>query len=190
MLDDANVHGLFSLAESNYLRLEAMDLFERCLTEGNPDLLVNFIEQQIAQDPPRLDVLHDVAEDLHRRLLSLREYHFDVREQVLRTLRTDFQVDMSPIAPAHMLHTYHLLELGDVIEFLRKQNSQLTRRDYTMVRKMLEASLEMAGQLYDDVVMTEELLYFVMDWIDGLNAAAARRSWLNEWEVDDRPVIH
>src|SRR5262245_38004075 len=100
MLDDFHSLGLFSLAEQHYLRLEAMDLFERCLTEGKPDCLQAFFEQQISQEPPRLQLLRDIAEDLHQRLLSLREYHFDVRDRVMRSLHDDFKVDITPLASA------------------------------------------------------------------------------------------
>lgn len=70
----------YFMSEKDYLRLEAMDLFERCLTEGIPDYLMVFIEQQIVCTPPRLDLLNDMAEDLRGRLVSLRE----VRDQILK----------------------------------------------------------------------------------------------------------
>jgi hypothetical protein len=183
MFDDLDP-GLFELAEGNYLRLEAMDLFERCLTEGVPDYLLSFIEQQIAQEPPRVDLLRDVAEDLHQRLLGLREYHFDVRERVLRTLRDDFHLDLAPIAPPNALEKYHLLEAEHVVSFLRQQNPHITRQDEFALRKLVEASVEMAAQLYDDVVMTEEIFLYVMDWLDGLNATFARRFWADDWMED------
>lgn len=192
MLENSRLEGLFLLAELSYLRSEAMDLFERCLTEGTPDYLMGFIEDQIAQEPPRLDVLRELAEDLHQRLLGLREYHFDVRERVLRTLRDDFQLDLSPLAPPNALERYHQLELEGVMGYVRQHNPTLSTRDEYLLRKVVEASLEMASQLHEDVVMTEELFYCVMDWIDGLNATIARRFWMDEWwENDgDDTVIH
>src|SRR5574341_369616 len=154
MLDDFQSLGLFSIAELSYLRLEAMDLFERCLTEGKADYLEAFIEQQITQEPPRLQLLRDVAEDLHQRLLSLREYHFDVRDRVLRALRDDFQLDITPIAPANALENYHLLRLDAMLDYVRQQNPRLSSSDEALVRNMLEASLEMASQLHGDMMMT------------------------------------
>src|SRR5690606_25880350 len=90
LMDDFGVMGLASLAELNYLRLEAMDLFERCLTEGSPACLETFIEEQLSHEPPRLELLREVGEDLHQRLLSLREYHYDVLERVWVTLSQDY----------------------------------------------------------------------------------------------------
>lgn len=186
MLDDFQAMGLFSFAEHSYLRLEAMDLFERCLTEGRPDCLEAFIEQQIMQEPPRLQLLRDIAEDLHQRLLSLREYHFDVRDRVLRSLRDDFKVDISPLAPANALESYHLLPLNDVLRSLREQNANLTDQDAVLLQNMLVASLEIAFQLQGDIAMTEHLHTYILDWLNGLLAMTARRAWTSG--RDDTPA--
>src|SRR5215813_12055956 len=90
MLDSTPNASFYTFAEVNYLRLEAMDLFERCLTEGKPDFLEAFVERQIMQEPPRLELLREVADELHQRLIGLREHHFDVRERAVRTLREKF----------------------------------------------------------------------------------------------------
>lgn len=192
MVENSRLESLFQLTELSYLRSEAMDLFERCLTEGSPDSLIVFIEEQITQEPPRLDVLRDLAEDLHLRLLGLREYHFDVRERVLRTLQDDFHIDLSPLAPPNAMERYHLLELDLVMGFLRDQNPLLTRKEEYLLRKMIEASLEMAARLHQDVTMTQDLFYCVMDWLDGLSATIARRFWGDDWLDLDRSttVIH
>lgn len=177
MMDDFGAAGLSAMAELNYLRLEAMDLFERCLTEGRPAFLEAFIEEQISQNPPRLDVLRDVAEDLHQRLLSLREYHFDVVERTAQTLSDDFGVTLkldahaspqggeSPLAPAH------------VLPLMRNLNPSLNSGDEALVRRMLEMSAETAAQLREDIHMAEALFMYISDWVDGLSATAARRFW-------------
>ncbi len=190
MLDQFRALGLYSLAEQNYLRLEAKDLFARCLTEGSPDYLLQFIEQQILAEPPRIDLLQEVAEDLHQRLLSLREYHFAVRDRVLRTLRSDFSVDLTPIVPPDALATYHRLNLDDALSFIARLNPAISSRDRVVLRELLEASVEMAAQLYEDVAMTEELFFNVMDWADGLSVVIGRCYRLYEWDAHVSERIH
>ncbi len=180
---------LFFMGEQDYLRLEAMDLFERCLTEGRSDSLMNFIETQIACDPPRLDLLQQIAEDLHQRLLSLREYHFDVRDRVLRTLRNDFHADLSKFAPPNALDTYHLLELDSMMNYITFQNPRLSSQEMALLRKVLDASLEMASQLRDDVLMTERLFLCLVDWIDALTVTEVRRYWNSDWSrIGSSPI--
>jgi hypothetical protein len=190
MLNHMNAFELFAIAEHNYLRLEAMDLFERCLTEGCPDYLIAFIEQQITEVPPRLDLLQQVAEDLHQRLLGLREYHFDVRNQVFQTLQRDFQVDLGKIAPPDALDQYHLLSSEQILRHVCEQNPRLTPQDQSLLRKVLESSLDMASQLYEDKEMTEGFLDFILDWADGLSVVVARHYGLHSWEAKSDHLIH
>jgi hypothetical protein len=175
-LNESSASGAFSFAELNYLRLEAMDLFERCLNEGQTLPLEAFVEQQISQEPPRLELLREVAEDLHQRLLALRENHFNVRERVLRTLRDDFSLDLSPLIPLNALESYHRLNLDEAIGFLSQQ-MPLADKDESALRIALDASLGTAEQVHRDVVMTERLYDYVMDWLMGLNATMVRRFW-------------
>lgn len=175
-MNESAAQGAYSFAELNYLRLEAMDLFERCLTEGQTTPLEAFVEQQISQDPPRLELLREVAEDLHQRLLALRENHFNVRERVLRTVSDDFSLDLSPLIPLNALESYHRLNPDDAIRFLNEQNA-IASHDEAALRIALDASLGTAAQVHRDVVMTENLYDYVMDWLMGLNATMARRFW-------------
>jgi len=184
MMDDYDAIGLSSMAELNYLRLEAMDLFERCLTEGRTIFLEAFIEEQIAQEPPRLDVLRDVAEDLHQRLLSLREYHFDVMERTTRTLSDDFGLVMGAAIQAGSGEGVASLEPARVLSLVRDLNPNLSSRDETLVRRMLEMSAETAAQLREDIRMTEALFMYISDWVDGLSATIARRFW-NDGRSDE-----
>ncbi len=83
---------MFSLATFQTLRLEALDLFDRCLAERKPEYLERFLERQIAQEPPPLELLSQVAEDVHQRLLTLRQRHFEVCDQLRRTLEHQYGI--------------------------------------------------------------------------------------------------
>ncbi|MBZ0298068.1 MAG: hypothetical protein K8L99_36275 [Anaerolineae bacterium] len=171
-MDDFSVMDLASLAEMNYLRLEAMDLFERCLTEGNPGYLETFIEEQISCDPPRLEVLREVTDDLHQRLLSLREYYMDVVQRAWMTLRDDFGVS-SPNPFEH----HRQLSAPELIDQLQHDNPDLTAEETVLLVKMLDTSLSTSSQLRGDIHLTEQLYAYVLDWVDGLNATFAKRYW-------------
>jgi hypothetical protein len=190
MLEQSPATGVFSFAELNYLRMEAMDLFERCLTEGHPVIFEVFVEQQISQEPPRVELLREVAEDLHQRLLSLREHHFEVRNQVLRRLREDYSVDLSEFIPLSALHTYHLINPDEALYFMRQQQSTLSEQQEHVVRKTLDASIGMAAQLSRDVAMTEHLYEYVMDWVMGLHATQAQRFWADARFEKSNERIH
>jgi hypothetical protein len=177
MLEDRMDQGLFPFHELSHLRLEAMQLFEHCLTQGDETPLVTFIERQLVQEPPRLQLLQDVADDLQQRLLSLREYHFDVRERVVRTLQESYAVDITPLSPPSALASYHMVAAERVLSFIREMNPALDEKDIVLLHKMIEASLQMARQLHNDIELTLKLHRLVLDWLEGINATFARQYW-------------
>jgi hypothetical protein len=190
MLEDAMEQELFSLAESNHLRLEAMLLFEQCLTNGDESALIAFIELQLVYEPPRLQLLHNLANDLQQRLLSLREYHFDVRDRVVRTMSESYSVDITPLTPSDMLERYHHLTTDEVLSFVREHGAALSDEDATLLRKMVEASLRMAAQLYNDIQLTARLHNLVLDWWEGLNAITARQCWNAHNHTQHKNIRH
>lgn len=176
MLEHFTEHSLFSLAELNQLRLEAMRLFEQGLTNGDSTALITFIESQLVHEPPRLQLLHELADDLQQRLLSLKAYHFDVRDRVVRTFSEQYQVDLTSIMPPDALDHYHLLTVDRVLDYARAQ-ADIADAEITLLRKMVDASLQMAAQLHSDVLITTQLHKLVLDWLEGMNATIARRYW-------------
>lgn len=185
---DSEPLGLWSLASMNSLRLEAMELFDRSLAEHKSYPLEGFIERQLAQEQPPLDLLSQVAEDVHQRLMTLRQNHFEVRDDVLKTLRVDFKVDLSPLVPPNTLENYHLLSLEDALCYLHLQNSGLSDDDRLVLKKMLQTSLDRATQLYHDVMMAEHLYDYLSDWLMGLHVLSVRDSWAST--DGDRGLVH
>ncbi|MDX2160320.1 MAG: hypothetical protein SF162_03245 [bacterium] len=57
----------------HHARFEAMNMLERALAEGSTEALEALIHTYIALDPPPLDLLRHIADDMTGRLLMLRE---------------------------------------------------------------------------------------------------------------------
>lgn len=189
--DEFSLGGLAAMAELNYLRLEAMDLFERCLTDGRPERLEDFIDEQISRDPPFIELLHEIAEDLHQRLLGLREYHFDVLDRVGRILTNDFGIEVGPLDNyTGTFEHYREADLDTLIVQIRRRNESLTDQDELLLHKMLDTSLQTVSQLRGDIIMTENLYLYVSDWADGLGTAIVRRFWAQERSENYNETLH
>ena len=174
---DVDSLGLFSLAAMNSLRLEALDLLDRALAEGKPMLMECFIERQLTQEDPPLDLLSQIAEDVHHKLIALRQSHFEVRDDVFTVMRHEFNVDMSPLSPPQTLDHYHLLSLEDAICFVGLQNSHLTDDERIRLHHTLKASLDSATRLHTEIVTAERLYDYINDWLVGLQVANLRSVW-------------
>lgn len=173
-MDDFGMMGLSSLAELNYMRLQAMDLFERCLTEGKPDSLKHFIDHQISEDPPPLPLLREVAEDLHERLMGLHEYYLETWDRTLLTLQREYGL---PFDLHRLSAPFDRFERDSVLQSIRSVNPELSGDPEVALHKLLDTSLETATQLRADIAMTERLYVYISDWVAGLSATVGRRFW-------------
>jgi hypothetical protein len=189
MLENFNALTLIAMSELNQLRTQAIDLFDRCLAEGNTAPIVAFVERQVTGDPPQLQLLHDFAEDLQQRLLSLRAYHYDVRKNVVKTFAEAYGVDITPVVPASDLDHYHLTDAKDVLAYAQAQGAAFSDQDLILLGKLLEVSVKTAARLINDIKLTIELQEMVLDWLDALSMTVGRRFWSEE--TNSRPpAIH
>jgi hypothetical protein len=174
VLADMPNHPRFSdLNNHDALLEQARELYERCLTEGVPDPLIRFIDELIAQDPPRTQVLRDIADDLHQRLITLREQYFEARDRVLYIVRLRFALDLTPLV-APKPEIYHRLPIDDLINSIMRQKP-LTPEDAHRLRRILQVSHAIAAQVFNDAEMTEHMHVYINDWLIALNTRAARR---------------
>ncbi len=177
MLNNFSPMALLAMAELTQLRAQALDLFDRCLVEGNTAPIIAFVQRQVTNDPPQLQLLRDFSEDIQQRLLSLRAYHYDVRKNVVMTFFEDYEVDITPIVPASELDRYHLIEPQDVMVYAQTQSTKFTEQDLILLGKLLEASVKTAARLHSDIQLTTELQSLVLDWFDALSTTVGRRYW-------------
>lgn len=168
MFADPGFSTPFTFSELNTLRLEAMSLFERSCKDGTPAAMLSFIEQQIAKEPPPVQLLHEIAEDLHRRLQSLRQLQFELRAYTLHTLRNDFGIDLSPLFPVNGFD--HHMSVDVIMERLVLNGAP----DEYALRHTLETSLESLVRVVEDILMVESMFHFLTDWATALGVRAAR----------------
>lgn len=160
--------------DDQMLRMEAVETIEHCLTRGEDAEFVAFMEAQITSRPPRLDLLRDVADELLMRLLALRQQRDDVRDRVVRMLLDEYGIDVSGRYPADAPEQYERLSVDEIINPALHDLSEAAAQDLPLIRKTVQASLEMVRQLAADIRLTERLHQAVADWLRGLSATSSR----------------
>lgn len=55
-----------------HLRLEAMQALERCINETDIEIMESFLEAQLILDPPPVELLRGIADDVRGRLYHLK----------------------------------------------------------------------------------------------------------------------
>lgn len=160
----------FAYSELNTLRLEALSLFERCFKDGTPSAMLAFIEQQLAKEPPPVQLLMEIAEELHRRLQTLRRLQFELRAHTLHTLRNEYGVDLSPLFPLNGFD--HQMSVDEIFERLMPNGAP----DELALRHTLEAAFESSVNVMDDILMVESLYNFLTEWTVALSVRSAREA--------------
>jgi hypothetical protein len=172
MFVDSGSSDSFRFGNLNALRIEAMSLFERSMRDGTPARMLAFVEEQIAQDPPPVQLLHEIADDLHRRLQSLRQLQFDLRVHTLYALRENFGLDLAPLLPMNGFEPH--LSVDVILARLLPDGAP----DELSLRHMLETTFEASHNVTDDILMVEGLYNFLIDWATALSVHNARGSWI------------
>lgn len=174
MLDELSDYDFSILSDVAHLRLEAMQLLEHGLRSDNVADVMQFIERQLGQDPPHMLLLRELAGDLSQRLDTLHAYHADVREQVVHILRDGYAVDISPLAPALARERFHHVSPHAILERVLAGSADATS-DLPLLRRLIKASLDKAAELQRKIELTGQVLGLLNDWLDAIDATAARR---------------
>lgn len=155
-----------------YLQTQAIDLFDRCLTQGDTAPIVAFIERHVLTFPPDLELFRALVDALQQRLLSMRIQLYSTREAVVTALRTQFLVDITPLIPPHELYDYHLLQSAAVLAFVNDHTEVIAPDELDRLHLLVAASIRTASQLNVDMLITEGLYEMVLDWFDALCVVA------------------
>jgi hypothetical protein len=184
MFTDPGNSDSFLFSDLNALRIEAMTLFERSMRDGTPARLVAFVEAQIALDPPPVPLLHEIADDLHRRLQSLRQLQFDLRAHMLHTLRESYGIDLAPLLPVNGFNPH--LSVDVILARLLPDGVP----DELSLRHTLETTFEASQNVTDDILMVEGMYKFLVDWATALSVNRARGSWMEDSFKSSQSRLH
>ena len=180
-------------AEYHILRREAAETIEHCLRRGEDCEFVAFMEAQIATHPPRLNLLRDVAGELHMRLLALRQRRVDVHDRMAASLQTDYGIDVARCCPVDLLEHGASISADDILVYAEGSLSDEAAQDMALIRAMVQASVDVVTQLSADIRLTEQLHNTLLDWLAGLSSRSSR-SLLSHHVLPERgdepPPLH
>ena len=146
-------------------RLEAFHRYEQCLADGRPLLLEGFVENLLLESPPPLDLLQDIIDDLQNHLMTLRQQHFDLRERIVESLKSIYQVDITPLTPTKRWDDYYLLDAEQVVTMVKHAGFDLSEDEAIILRDMIESSTHICTGLVFDIDLTERLCQMIHDWL-------------------------
>ncbi len=161
----------------NALRMEAVLILERCLTVQNSAAFERFIEAQIAQEMPPVPLMREIAEDLHQRLQSCRQYLFDLRESLLQDLKTLIRLDLTNLCAAQETEHWLTHLLDECYPLVETRIAHATVETKLEVFDLMGRTQEAAAIAVHQQIMFEHLYQVLMDWALALGVVSARTAW-------------
>ncbi len=166
----------YTFAAFNVLRHEAMTLLDQALVHGQAPIFIAFVERHMAEMPPPLELINQLADDVHQRLQLLRQTHFDLRDQMITQVRAEFDFDLTPITPPDRLDFYHLINPAAVIDDALA-NSALDAAQGYALHAVLTELINAAQGLHRDLTLAGDLYDYLVDWLAGLHLDLVRWMW-------------
>jgi hypothetical protein len=176
-MDETERSQSLPMVELNALRMEAMALYERCITDSAPVLFERFLERHLVDSPPPVALLNEISDDLFQRLQTLRQAQFDVRDRLLHTAGQQLQIELSDLLPLRDLDHLAAIEPATLAGLLTIPSTERT----ALVAILEEARLA-AVRLGAQRALTEMLYQSVMDWATALHVVTIREQWRSSHE--------
>lgn len=173
-MDETERSQSLPMVEINALRMEAMAIYERCLTDSGLSLFERFLERQLITTPPPVALLNEISDDLFQRLQSLRQAQFEVRESLLITSQQRFHVELADVLPLRDLD--HLPDIAPE-RVAACLSDALPQSERLALAAALEEARVAALRLAAQRTLTEQLYKSVMDWATALHVVAIREHW-------------
>lgn len=161
----------------NALRMEAMMILERCLSDENSAPFERFIEAQIAQEIPPVPLMREIAEDLHQRLQSCRQRIFDLRESILQDLKALVRIDPNHLCATQKPEYWLLHLLDECYPLVESRIAHATVETKLEVFDLMGRTQQAAVIAIRQQIMFEHLYNALMDWALALGVISARTAW-------------
>lgn len=181
-IDEGDRSQSLPMVELNALRMEAMAVYERCLTECATAPFERFLERQLIQSPPPVALLNEISDDLFQRLQSLRQAQFDMRDRLLSAAQQGFHVELGATLPLRDIDQLAELQAHKVAG---SRAFKLTAKNREALAVLLEDTREAATRLSSQRTITEQLYSNVMDWATALHVLVIR----DQWRTPHEPIV-
>ena len=190
MLDKAAVMELLALLEKNDVRSEVDELLEGCFADQSPARLEAFIQHKVLTHQTPVDVLQDLAENVHQHMIALQESLFELRSTMLQSMNEQYHVDLVQLAPADLIEDYYHLELDEALAFVAARYPHLTDGELVTVCHTLHNSVHRAGEITQSIRLVRQMLEYIFDWAEALSISAVQDYWCLAQKQSPHTRIH
>ncbi len=139
------------LAKSN-------ELYQRGVSDGNPDGVLAFVSEQLAARPERADVVHDLLAFLAEQMMALNREKRAAVKQFLTDLKDFHGFDAHALKPKTKLNEFWKLEAAEVFAHFRANKLRLKDSDEEKIRSRFQKAKDKLVPLESSLALTDDLI--------------------------------
>lgn len=180
------LNDLLILAEQSYVRLEAEQLIDHCLSQGDSEPFNELLEELILSGSKSLGVLREILQAIHSMKSSLSQEGLDVRQDLLNAL-SNFGVKIPQLTSIQTPEVFWRICRKGLYKNIADRLGKLGEEEGTVIEEVCVEVSKQVTQIAHRLVLLNRMEESVSDWIDGLVYEVARSSDWGPWIKQESP---
>jgi hypothetical protein len=159
--------------ERTWLLKEGKQLYECCLSEGDNDRMLGFVEHQLAQTPERSDVVHDLLAFLAEQMIEMNKEKQAEVKGFLTWLERCIGAGIDGLRSKTKLRAYHEHDFETLLDVFRQNRRNLqVNADARDVQETIESEFDKSTAkltpLKERIAATDRLIDLIVYRLYGL----------------------
>lgn len=173
-MSDDPLLAVYEYVERAYVRLQAGEVLNHCLDNGNPLPIHDLVEGLVLVGPQSLSVIREIIAEVGARKAQLS----DDRNQIYHRLARNIKAHGVCLPLQFTALTFDRLTPAIFLAFLKQQGITDEVVQIQCIR-LFQDTKELIGSLNENVKLLDDIEHYLQDWLWGLIYQSSRQEWLD-----------
>jgi hypothetical protein len=171
-MNDDPLLGVYEYVERAYVRLQAGEVLNHCLDNGNPVPMQDLVEGLVLVGPQSLSVIREIIAEVGARKAQLSDDRNQIYHRLTRSLSAH-----GAFLPRHCTPiSFDLITPTVFLAFLSQQGIQDDQAQIQCLR-LFQDTKELIGSLNENFKLLDDIERYLEDWLWGLIYQSSRQEW-------------
>jgi hypothetical protein len=158
---------LLTFAERAYVRMEAEQLINQCLDQGDPSLFFDLIKGLVLAGSSSLGVMREILEEIRSARTSLTREGMTVRQELMEAL-TEFGVHLPQLLSADAPEAFRAICSRGLRREAHQAAGRLTQDDEVLLEEICQEAGNRVSTIARRLMLLVRLEESVEDWLTSL----------------------
>ena len=172
-MNDDPLLAVYEYVERAYVRLQAGEVLNHCLDNGNTFPMQNLVEGLVLVGPQSLSVIREIIAEVGARKAQLSDDRNQIYHRFTKNLETQGVCLTAQFTP------FSFVRLTPAI-FLAFLNRQGITEEHAQIQclRLFQDTMELLGSLGENFKLLDDIEIYLRDWLWGLIYQSSRQEWM------------